>query len=290
MSHAPAEFRQQLIDALRLPESLTDFNGHREKAMMPDQRRTNHPKLSISDIMGSSWVQVSRWILVEVDIQMRIRFTFPLMIRIHFRHLFHYTSSDQFILGWLYGIMTPSLCQSKSSVLEDGSSERLHLKQTFSAWYVCWWSSRDVGHHAKTPFFVCHLIGNITDPSTLPRRWRAHMAAALWAAVQSQTLLLIQAPPPSWAPAEGPVLFWSSWGWSFQRSQLFRGFEIALSQAPSWDQFASRDSLVVVAPDNNRSQDHGWIQNLHRVEVCTSLLDLMVAPKPILWQEANFII
>lgn len=75
VSHASAELRQQLIDVLRLPESLTDFNGHREKAMMQDQKRTNQPKLSISNIMGSSWVQVSRRILVEVDIQMQIRFT-----------------------------------------------------------------------------------------------------------------------------------------------------------------------------------------------------------------------
>lgn len=52
--HASAELRQQLIDALRLPVSLTDFNGQREKAMMQDQKRTNHAKLFISNIVESS--------------------------------------------------------------------------------------------------------------------------------------------------------------------------------------------------------------------------------------------
>lgn len=52
VSHASADF--SIIDAFRLPLSLIDINGHREKAMMQDQKRTNHPKLSISNIMASS--------------------------------------------------------------------------------------------------------------------------------------------------------------------------------------------------------------------------------------------
>lgn len=94
-------------------------------------------------------------------------------------------------------------------MLEVGSSERLHLKQQFSTWHVCLWSNRDLGQHAKTPVFVCHLIGNAIDPAPclaggVPIWQQLH--TALWAAVQSQTLILEQAPLLSRAPAAGPGL------------------------------------------------------------------------------------
>lgn len=46
VSRASVELKVQLIDALRLPVSLADFNSHRENTRTQDQKRTDNPKLS----------------------------------------------------------------------------------------------------------------------------------------------------------------------------------------------------------------------------------------------------
>lgn len=53
VTHASAEFRPQLIDALRLPVLFTDTDSHGERAMMQDQKRINHSKLFSLNPMGS---------------------------------------------------------------------------------------------------------------------------------------------------------------------------------------------------------------------------------------------
>lgn len=54
VSHVSVEFRQQLIDTLKTQVSLTNFRGQREKAMRRHQKKKNHPRLPVSNIVGNS--------------------------------------------------------------------------------------------------------------------------------------------------------------------------------------------------------------------------------------------